>query len=90
MSDGYRWLTEHASRTINDCLDFIIDYFDFVADAMRDPQNLRKRHSSFLLSQLIKPLDRILQIRPPSQSLQELFYGELVEVSRTDIGKLTC
>ena len=90
MSDGYRWPTEHASLTINDCLDFIIDYFDFVADAMRDPQNLRKRHSSFLLSQVIKPLDRILQIRPSGQSLQELFYGELVEVSRTDIGKLTC
>ena len=60
-------MTGHSSRTVNDDLNLIIDapnftvdYFDFVADAMRNPQDLRKGHTSFLVGQVIKPLDRIL------------------------------
>ena len=77
-------------RTINDCLDpftnalhfgayvphFTINCFYIDVDAVSDPQNLCKRHSGLLLRQVIQSLERILQIRPSCQFLQDLFYTQ--------------
>ena len=66
----------YVSYFVTHALHFSVDYFYFVADAVRDPQDLRKRHPSLFLCQFIQPLECILEVSPSCQFLQELFYAQ--------------
>jgi hypothetical protein len=67
-------------------LHFTVDYFHFVTDTMRDPQNLRKRHTSLLLRQSVKSLKSILQISHSGNFLRNFSTLCLVKAHIQPIG----
>ena len=70
----------HASRTIEYQFHVVLDFLNpaidpryFVVDAVRDLQELRGRHPSFLLGQFVQPDERVFKIRLSHKPFKKLF-----------------
>ena len=54
--------------------DPVIYDMQILSDDMRGPQDFRRGHPTFLICQLIKPLQRMFQIIPSNQLLHIFFW----------------
>ena len=69
--DHFSCLIERDLRTINDLRDLIVYGTHPLIDSMCGPKDFRSGHPSFLLRQLVQPLQRIFHITPSDKSLPE-------------------